>query len=497
MTGGSRYYTSGKAGDSRRTLPADGFPGLSANRVKRAGLERVWSTAMRVTALIAVLAGLAGTPIPGAAEETVLVYQWSSRTLGMRGAQVVVVDSSNADVTLCLGDNYFKFFDRDNIWVYDFERRRVLRVDPRARIYGDWSLYGFIAFNHLELARRSGDSGANRKAPPGVSIRELEALFGMTSRRIKPHANEALVDSSNQDGARVTINGHLSALALPSPHTLSPARARMFELFLLHRAHLHPRARAAIIALGHVPRVLYSRWQDEGETRVLFELKRVTSAPENTDPTAGCRREDLSDPAFAGLRVRLNASRDRCSDSAQAAGIAAAQDVETRSLEAGDYLEAHLARIERSSWDCDSTPPKPWPAAVEQRARTDTLLQAFLRAADRSSAAPVRRLELLRASASDSLDLGYMIEFEGARVHSTMGDHRGSISLTLSALGNSPCALDGWIDLYRTYLGSHQTVLAWLCLDLVRELGGPDCALLAVGKRFEQELRTRHPEFFL
>lgn len=452
---------------------------------------------MRIPALIAVLAGLAWMPGPGRAEETVLVYQWSSRTLGIRGGQVVVVDSSHTDVTLCLGDHYFKFFDRDNIWVYDFERRRVQRVDPRARTYGDWSLYGFVAFNQLELARRSGDLRGNRKPPAGVSIRELETLFGMTSRRIKPHPNEALVDSSSRDEARVKINGQLSTLALPSPHTLSPARARMFELFLAHRTHIHPRARAAVAALGRVPRVLYFRWQDEGETRVALELKRVTSAPENTDPVAACRRDDLSDPAFARLRERLRASRDHCSDSAQAAGMAAAQDIETRALEAGHYLEAHLARVERASWDCDSAPPKPWPAAVEQRARTDTLLQAFLRAADRSSALPVRRLELLKATANDSLELGYMIEFEGARVSATMGDTQSTISLILSALGNSPCCLDGWMDLYRAYLETHQTVLAWLCLDLVRELGGPDCALLADGKRLEQELRAHHPEFFL
>ena len=448
-------------------------------------------------AVITCLAGVAVIPGRAAAEETVLVYQWSSRTLALRNGRPVVVDSSRTDVTLCLGDTYFKFFDRDHIWVYDFAHRRVRRVDPRARTYGEWSLYGFVAFNHLELARRSGDSGSNRKAPAGVSIRELEALFGMTSRRVKPHANEALVDSSNRDEAWVAINGHLSAKALPSPHTLSPPRARMFELFLLHRAHVHPRARAAIVALGHVPKALYWRWQDEAETRVLLELKQVTSAPENTDPTAGCRREDLSDPAFATLRERLRTSRDRCSDSGQAAGIAAAQDMETRSLEAGDFLEAHLARVERSTWDCDSAPPKAWPAPVQQRARTDSLLQAFLRATNRSSGSPVRRLELLRASANDSLEMGYMIVFEGARLQASERDYQGSISLTLSALSNSACSLDGWMDLYRAYLGTHQTVLAWLCLDLVREMGGSDCAILADGRRFEQELLARHPEFFL
>lgn len=522
-TGGRRYYTSGGVGDSLRPLLSPRIPGLLGARTwpdagegvdhvlsalmldatRGGGVDgsRKHSTAGRAAhlagfAMIAALAGLGVRPGPGNAEETVLVYQWSSRSLQLRDGSPVVVDTTRTDVTLCLGDTYFKFFDRDHIWVYDFKRERVQRVDPRARTYGDWSLYGFVAFNHLELARRSGDSGSNRKAPPGVSIRELEALFGMTSRRVKPHANEALIDSSNRREAWVAINGQLSTSALPSPHVLSPPRARMFELFLLYRGHLHPSARAAVVALGHVPKVLYSRWQDEGETRVLLELKQVTSAPENTDPTAGCRHEDLTDPAFATLQERLRTSRDRCSDSAQAAGIAAARDIETRSLESGHYLEAHLARVERSSWDCDSTAPKAWPADVQQRARTDTLLQAFLGAANRSSATPVRRMELLRASANDSLEMGYMIEFEGARLYTSMGDFQHGISLTQSALRYSACALDGWMDLYRAYLGTHQTVLAWLCLDLVREVGGPDCAVLGDGRRFEKELLARHPEFF-
>ena len=285
---------------------------------------RTGPSVRRIAGLLA-LAWLLPAPV-ARAEETILRFEWSTRTLAVRDGRAVQVDSSRVEATLCLGDTYFKLYDADGVWVYDFERRRVLRVNPGERTYADWSLYAFVAYNDLELARQSGRENPTRKAPAGVSIRELEARFGMPSA-VRPHANEALVDSSTPAGARVLINGRLSLAAEPSDHALSPARAPMFERFLMHRGQLHPAARRAVLALGKVPRVLYWRFQDPGaETRVQLILRQVTSAPENSDPTVGCRRDDVGDPGFATLAQCLAASRSRCADTS-GAGMAVPDSV--------------------------------------------------------------------------------------------------------------------------------------------------------------------------
>lgn len=453
-------------------------------------------------------AGLAGlallitlAPTDVRAEETILSFERSSRTMASQGRnrRPTVVDSSRAEVTLCLGDHYFKYYDADAIWVFDFDRRRVMHVDPRERVYSDWSLFAYVAFNEMQLANHLGlRDNQGGSPPPGTSILELETLFGMPSTEVRPDPREALADSSSGSNVRVFINGRVSTSATASEVTLTPARARMFELFMIYRAQLHPRSRAAVMRLAHVPEVLFWRSQDEGrETAVLMQLKGATTAPENTDPKAGCRREDVPDPALAALGKGLRESRSRCSDTSRAAWMAESRLQETRLLDVGHYLDASLAGYERSMWDCGRPSSQTWPSEVSKRARADSAIQTYMAAThwtDSQSAG--ESLAKLEALSRDSLQLGHVLDFVTAKARYSMGDFEGGVERTLAALERSPCAIDGWMDLSSAFLKGYQTVLAWICLDHARTIAPPECPLVGDGTRFEGELMERHPEYF-
>jgi len=274
----------------------------------------------------------------------------------------------------------------------------------------------------------------------------------------------------------------------------------MFELFLLYRAQLHPRSRQAVMKLGHVPEILYWRSRDQGkgqETAVLMRLKGVTTAPENTDPKAGCRHEDVPDPALAALGRDLRESRSRCTDTTRAAWMETSRRQETRSLADGHYLDASLAGYERSMWDCGRPSSQSWPPEVVKRAKADSAIQNYLAAShwtDSQSAG--ESLPKLEALARDSLQLRHVLGFVAAKARYTMGDFDGGVRLTLAALDRSPCAIDGWMDLSSAFLKGYQTVLAWICLDHARTIAPPECPLTGDGTRFEGALMERHPEYF-
>ena len=439
--------------------------------------------------------------ITARAEETILSFTRSTRTMAYNGhdRRPAVVDTSRAKVTLCLGDRYFKFYDADAIWVFDFDRRRVWHVDPRERVYSDWSLFAYVAFNEMQLARHLGlRDNQDGAPPPGTSILELESRYGMTSKETRPSPRETLADSSSGRQVRVLINGRVSASATASEVALTPARAHMLELFLLYRAQLHPRSRQAVMRLGHVPEVLFWRSQEGArETVVLMQLTSTTTAPENTDPKAGCRREDAPQPELAALARGLRASRARCSDTSRAAWMAESRRQESRALEDHHYLDASLVGLERSMWDCGRPSSQTWPAEVIQSARADSALMAYIAASRWSDSQTAHEsIARLRALVRDSLQSAHVLDFVAAKARYSMEDYEGGVELTLAGLEKSPCAIDGWMDLSSAYLKGYQTVLAWICLDHARTIAPPTCPLVGDGTRFEGELMERHPEYF-
>ncbi len=451
-----------------------------------------------VIAALAAMLVAAFTPGGAAAEETVLVFEEATRVATHRPPEQggLKVDSTRAEVIVSLGDHRVTVYEPDRVWVYDFEHRRVLNVDPSTRAYSDWSLFAYVAFSELELASCLGlrDRG---KPPPGASVLELEALFSMRWPDSGPGPRESLVDSSRGDAVRVLINGRLSTSATPSGTTLTPARAAMFEHYLLYRCHLHPVARRALMRSGKVPQALFYRFRDEREeTAVLVTLKQATSAPENNNPIRGLRQVDVPERTLATLAARLQGCR-RCTDSTRTRWREQSQRFEAEALERGRYLDAILASTERAMGSCEKPSSGSWPEDLRKRAQADSLVQLYSAASrwkDAGTASEsIRKLQHIDRS---SLEKGYMLDLAVAKARLTVGDLEGGSTLLIAALAHNPCAVEAWMDLASTYMRGYQTVLAWLCFDAARAAAPPGCAAVAEGTNLERELLERHPEYF-
>ena len=444
--------------------------------------------------LVLACLALLALPALARAQETVLVYDRKTQVV-KRGpsGQVADVDTSSAEVLVILGDQRLVVREPDRECVYDFARRRVRIVNVESMTFADWSLFGLVAFNDLELANRL-------KTPPKAprpSVRQLEALFSMPAA-VKPGPKESLVDSSRGNSVDVLINGLPFTHATFSTTTLPPSQARTFERFLLYNFRLHPTARRAVMRPGRVPATLFFRAIDANEeTVVSWRLKQATTTPQVNDPTRGLPRQDVTDKEYAELAGRLERSREMNADSSRARRGTQSEAFEARALQEGKVLDAALTRLARDMEGCYTGSLAGWPAELRSKAAADSTFQMCLEASDTLSAARARRLlPLLMRIDPQSIARADVVGLLVGRTQIATGDLEHGTPQLLQDLGKNPCATQAWMDLGQAYFHTFQPVLAWLCFDAARQVAPTGCRWLEPSAKLEADLLKRRPEYF-
>src|SRR5215831_5380982 len=328
----------------------------------------------------------------------------------------------------------------------------------------------------------------------GPSVLELESLFSMSASPTRPGSRESFADSSHGAHLRFFTNGRLAMDAVLSDSAFVPGRAAVFGRMLAYQAHLHPRMRAALVSAGHIPVRLSYRFRDlNEETVVVFDLTKVSSAPEANQLVAGLAQVDIPDPAYAELNDRLTRIR-ACATRSE--WIDASRRFETVALDSARWLDAELARDERVVGACEA--PSAWPPAIEKRATLDTAVAACRAGiAWRDSAGAIAAADRLDRVNGAGHAKGYVIDLLRARARLAAGNIDLGSYLMMGGLGGSPCMSGAWLDLAHAYLKTYQPVLAWLCLEAAEHADCPGCkGRLGERAQLERGLERRHPDFF-
>lgn len=440
------------------------------------------------TCLLLALAGA------GRADETVVTFQRSVQRAVHRPSSAgggVRVDTLSSQVLLCLGDRRLVVRDPQREWLYDFDRRRVRIVDPGTMTYADWSLFGMVAFNDAELAERLAQGAAQ-----AASVRELEALFSMTSAA-KPRRAETLVDSSRGDRVDVRINGRPFTTADLSPHTLRPEQAVAFERFLLFQCHLHPVARRALVRSQRLPANLTFRTIDGPEESIVtLRLVKVGATPEVNDPTRGLPRRDITDSSYDVLGLRIDGARAMSADTSRARRSVVMRAFEAEAAGDGRLLDVALSRLARAMESCEKPSLALWPRGADGKAAPDSVFRACVAAADSLGPARVRRVLATLAKVDPTIATASVVGLQMGRAQLAAGDLETGVRQVLQGLEVHPCAVGAWVDLGMAFRRGNQPVLAWLCFDTARAVAPAGCHALGALDRVEADLMKRRPEYF-
>jgi hypothetical protein len=387
-----------------------------------------------------------------------------------------------------LGHRYLSVEDPNVRTIYDFDHKRIYSLNLTKHTYDETSLYTDIGFRVVEFQNRLGlakafRAGAAMENPVEPAL--MEQVFSLTDDQEHTVIDHATVGDETvfkwRDVTLLTVSG--------KSRDLPAAYQSEFWRFLRYYAGGHPRIYAALEDRNGVPEKLsILRPNVSRETRT-FTLESVSAPSDTAYSLEGFQREAkdgepyltlmrLGPDAPAQLTVRATAAqRDRDA----AAG-------------AGKYFDALLSHFEGFFATGDSGVD--WIAAVRDQLQTDAQARQLMGALNPVNvAAATQAVQTLVALRQAAPSHAAILEVFEANTRLGLGQSGQAEELFLSALHEDPYLVGPWNDLGGLYYGSFRPLEAWACWDAARALRPTHPMLQSIDK-FEQKLRTDHPEFF-
>lgn len=410
------------------------------------------------------------------------------RTEVAPGATVSLPDRHEVlDVTL--GDDVLIVTRPGAQLVYDFKQRRYYALDTVHKVYVDYSLYSVAGFRTMELQHRASMdamlTGAKVEAPVTRAVdREQELSIAENTDA----SFESIVDGDQRafasGGARMATWSTRGA-------GVSAAEATQFARFLRYTQAGHPQLLDQLAQGALIPEQLtFIVHGMAGVRTVRLTVSNVTHADApRFDLTGYTLRSNATDP------VDVLLDRMAAQTPAQLAALRAAHACDTEAdYRADQLLDTMLGRTECVI--ATGATMLPFTPAQMEALRVDggvALMFAAIGPKGKDEyAASITTLAALRAQAPRK---AYLLKLFEANNRRQMGQRQESLQLFDEVLTANPVLAGAYKDLGDLLLTQFDTARAWRSWDIGRTIA-PQVVNFEAVVKLEQELATRHPEFF-
>lgn len=407
----------------------------------------------------------------------------------IEGTKIVPPDQHRSLVVF-LAERVIVIDDGDARTVYDFANRRQVQIDLKAKTRIDYSLYATPALRMFEWQNRSGirRALAAAKMPPreGMSVIDDEHTLSIQDQRSSPL--QVSTDATYRifsDGNRTLFRETLHTTPLP------PAEARRFAQFVCNMAAGHPQIIEHLGAANAVPDEWTMTTYLAGITTTTLHVLSVQAvddvpmdvtgyAPRQT-PAGGDAIDRILDRGMNMASSELDTER-RLNTEATAKAFAD-----------GRTLDGFLSSLERALMTGETpTFTDPQRAAFGGDDAT-TRTRIALGARDKTTyAAAIESFVQLRAATTTN---AHVLAIWEANDRRQLGDLQSGQKLFIEVLAKHPAIAGVYKDLGDTLLGSYDTLRAWRAFDAGRRIG-PAFANFRAVDQLEQQIATKHPEYF-
>jgi tetratricopeptide (TPR) repeat protein len=453
-----------------------------------------WIKMTRFTASwpVAALMGLWLSPI---AAHPVLMFTVTSHKEpppGMQSSsgQVAKPSDETFPLAVTLGHRYLLVQAHGTRTIYDFERRRILRVNEAGKSYTDASLYADIGARAMEFQNRINLGSALKAGKVSMNTMEpalMEQLFSMSSP-----IGQSTIDQRRGSDASVFFFGEQLLMRVSDRTQELPAEYQAeYWRFLRYYAGIHPKIYAALAARRGVPQDVTLVL-----TNMTTETRKMTLSTIRNDPDAPYSLEGLilaspSEAPYSTLKLLGP-------DAAAQLAIRKASTMEARdaAFAQGHVLDALLANLAIMIMSDDATSTTEWLAKHRDDIQGDESSRALTaNLTPRDQAAAQAAVQVLSELHKQPGTATYMLDlFEGNTLLS-LRDTRGGAQHLLAALQVNPYLLGAWKDLGGSYYQSFEADKAWACWDAARRVSPRHSMLLQITE-LEERLRAGFPEFF-
>lgn len=408
-------------------------------------------------------------------------------TVAAPGASAVPDSREALDVTL--GDDVLTV-DRPAVrMVYDFARRRHYVIDIARRRYVDYSLYGIVGFRTMELRHRASMqamlAAANVKLPVTRAVDREQELS------VADDADAVIAETMQGDERLFTSDGRPLASWRTGGTQVAAREAAQFARFLRYTQAGHPQLLARLAQGTLIPQQLRFTIETVAGVRTVqltvSGVRHVAATP--LDLSRYAPRDDADD-AVDALLDRMAAQTPQ-----QLAALRAAHPCDTADAYRADaLLDTMLGRTECVL--ATGAAMLPFTAEQLEQLRADGAVALMFAAIGPKSPAEyeasIKTLAALRAQAPRK---AYMLQLFEANNRRYLGQQAQSRQLFEQVLAANPVLGGAYMDLGDLLLTQFDSARAWRSWDIGRRIA-PKVSNFEAVDRLENELVTRHPEFF-
>jgi tetratricopeptide (TPR) repeat protein len=387
-----------------------------------------------------------------------------------------------------LGTTWFRLDDGSEADIFDFERRRIHRVDASNHLLGDESLYAVLAGREAELSNRGSMDKALQvfKDSGRTSLRVAEHGLSMRTDAKEPSG----IQSSIADGEKRYSWNELELLAwstelLPA----KPAERDQFVQLIRYGFGGHPEILADLGCLDGIPKWLrISDPLTEEATRIEVTVGESTSNSP-CPPVPSETAEVDEDPVIAGAIAAVKASTSDSREALVASILAAASAAEV----ADRPLEAMLGYLELSVID-GQLPPEflERKDVISANEDVQALVTALGAAEKKDAKAAIKTLTRLQGIAPGK---AHVLSIYKANMAQLLGKSEDAVADFRAALGKNPFLTGVWKDLGDIHFQDFDTLLAWRYYEVARSIVPEHPQLAAIGL-LEARLAETYPDYF-
>lgn len=394
------------------------------------------------------------------------------------------------DLLYVLGKKKLGLQADDVVNIFDFEKKRIFKIDPKAKTYEEHSLYLNPGIKHADAARRAQiakivkDSGANvgNTYDPFNSGCELGMIVPGDEE------NPGITVSEKDGKVEYTYKGKVVASAVLGD-AVPEAFLPMMEKFYVYNCNIHPFIRKDLLSRKRIPKELNVEINVKGLTNTIkMALKSNDSPAFSLDLGSdykiaypkGQPLSNLQELIFVKKEIPVLPKREDAF--AEAKTLVAKKEL----------VDALLTMIEYSL--CTGDQPVSESEVIMNDTKKDiTVKKLQANMMPKTPQAALASYKVLNTIDSTKFKKGYIIEVLKANVEAQAGGNPSP--RFLYALSKNPGVVYAYKNLGTYYFSRYDAQNAWDSFDLGRKIK-PDHVLFQDINKLEQGLEESHPEYF-
>lgn len=409
------------------------------------------------------------------------------RTQAAPGATVLPDRREVLDVTL--GDDVMVVTRPGAQVVYDFKQRRYYALDTRHRVYVDYSLYSVAGFRTMELQHRASMDAMLTAAKGDAPV--TRAVDREQELSIAENSDASFDETADGDQRAFASGGARMASWSTRGATVNAADAAQFARFLRYTQAGHPQLLDKLAHGTLIP------------AQLTFIVNGMAGVRTVHLTVSNVQQVDAPRVDLAGYTLRSNATdavdtlldRMAAQTPAQLAALRAAHPCDTDAdYRADQLLDTMLGRTE-CVIATGAAMLSFTPAQTEQLRADGGVALMFAAIGPKSKeeyAASITTLAALRTQAPRK---AYLLKLFEANNRRQLGQRQESLQLFNDVLTANPVLAGAYKDLGDLLLMQFDSARAWRSWDIGRAIA-PQVVNFEAVVKLEQELATRHPEFF-